>query len=518
MSAAGGPHPAAVCAAALAALLVLAVAARAGALTRLFDFLDYGAGVLSLVSLTSAVLWGLAATDRTLLTSGHRILAQGAHRGLAVSGLGFLALHVWVKIAESQTEATAAFVPFTDREQPVLIGFGTLAGYLFVSVAVSGAVRSAFATKGRSMWWRALHMGAYPAWGASLLHGLKAGRPASAWVTVAYGLCLAGVAAVLFLRMRARLRATPARPATQPTAAPAPGQAPPRNPKPFVRQPAEQSGERLTARLARQSDRRSGSPAAEQEAVLAAFAEAATAQMPSIRPAYAEAATGTGTPPQVPFTQPDLPQPVFAQTAFPQPPPPVEPAFAPAGSVPPAFVPNAFGQGAFAQNAFAQNAFGQNVFGQSAFGQSASAQPDFGPSDAGQPGLGQPGFGQQGLGQVDFGPFGFPQPGFASAGSVPPPASAPGMPPSFAGQPVAREQFAVPPVIPLPGILSQGADPLADTLLIPTGAVGPVVAARAAPPAGPEAAPYAMMFIPGGPTTTANDRPGTPFDGGRGRA
>ncbi|MDA5283237.1 hypothetical protein [Streptomyces sp. Isolate_45] len=487
MSAAGGPHPAAVCAAAFAALLALGVAARAGALTRLFDFLDYGAGVLSLVSLTSAVLWGLAATDRTLLTSGHRILAQGAHRGLAVSGLGFLALHVWVKIAESQTEAGAAFVPFTDREQPVLIGLGTLAGYLFVSVAVSGAVRSAFATKGRSMWWRALHMGAYPAWGASLVHGLKAGRPASAWVTVAYGLCLAGVAGVLFLRMRARLRAAPARPAPQPSAPQSPGQAPPRNPKPFVRQPAEQSGERLTARLARQLDRRSGSPDAEREAVRTAFAEAATTRIPT----YVEAPAGQATSPQPPFTPPVPAQPAYTPTAFPQP-APADPAFA---------------QPAFVQNAFGQNVFGQNAFGQNVFGQSGPAQPDFG----------QPDFGQPAFGQTAFAQPGFVPPGFVPSGFVQPPAAAPGFPPSFAGQPVGREQFAAPPVIPLPGILSQGADPLADTLLIPTGAVGPVVAARAAPPTGPERAPYAMMFVPGGPTAT-NDRAGAPFDGGRGRA
>ncbi|MFF3014172.1 hypothetical protein [Streptomyces sp. NPDC057939] len=486
------------CAAALAALLALGVAARAGALTRLFDFLDYGAGVLSLVSLTSAVLWGLAATDRTLLTSGHRILAQGAHRGLAVSGLGFLALHVWVKIAESQTGASAAFLPFTDREQPVLIGLGTLAGYLFVSVAVSGAVRSAFATKGRSMWWRALHMGAYPAWGASLVHGLKAGRPASAWVTVAYGLCLAGVAGVLFLRMRARLRAAPARPAPQPSAPPSPGQAPPRNPKPFVRQPAEQSAERLTARLARQLDRRSGSPDAEQEAVRAAFAEADTTRMP----AFVEVPAGRTASPQAPFSQPIPAQPTFS------PPIPAQPVFSQ-----PVFSPPPFPQPAFVEPAFVQNAFGQNVFGQDAFGRPGPAQPDFGQPDFGQPGFGQPGFGQQ----PAFGQPAFAQSGLGPTGFVPPPAAAPGVPPSFAGQPVGREQFAVPPVIPLPGILSQGADPLADTLLIPTGAVGPVVAARATPPTGPERAPYAMMFVPGGPTAT-NDRPGTPFDGGRGRA
>ncbi|MEU6211400.1 hypothetical protein ABZ891_15995 [Streptomyces sp. NPDC047023] len=196
--------PGALCAVG-AAVLSVTVAARAGALTQLWDFLDFGAGVLSLVSLTATVLWGLVATDRQVLKSGHRLLAQGVHRGLAVSGLGFLALHIWVKIAEQQTTASAAVVPFADPARPVLIGFGTLAGYLFLSVAISGAARSVFATKKRSMLWRALHMGAYPAWGASLVHGLKAGRPADTWVTASYALALVGVAAILAYRLKSRL-------------------------------------------------------------------------------------------------------------------------------------------------------------------------------------------------------------------------------------------------------------------------------------------------------------------------
>lgn len=269
LSASGGPHPAALGAAALAALAALLVAARAGALTRLWDFLDYGAGVLSLVSLTGAVLWGLAATDRRLLASGHRLVAQAAHRGLAVAGLGFLLLHVWIKVGRSRTDAAAVVLPFADGQRPLLIGLGSLAGYGFVAVAVSGAVRGAFATRGRSLWWRALHMGAYPAWGASLVHGLKSGRAASVWVTVGYALCLIGVAGLLTLRLRAKLRTladarpsgVPAAPAAPPAQSPphapsvpsrVPGQAPPHRPAPFVRRPAEWAAELLTARLTRQ--------------------------------------------------------------------------------------------------------------------------------------------------------------------------------------------------------------------------------------------------------------------------
>ncbi|MFF4579711.1 hypothetical protein [Streptomyces sp. NPDC001389] len=227
LPASGGLRPSVLFAAGAAAVSLL-VTVRAGALSHLWEFLDFGVGVLSLVSLTATVLWGLAATDRAVLGSGHRLLAQGVHRGLAVAGLGFLALHVWVKVAQGRTTAAGAFLPFADADRPVLIGLGTLAGYLFVSVAVSGAVRSVFAVKNRSVWWRALHIGAYPAWGASLVHGLKAGRAADPWVTASYALCLAGVAGVIVLRLRARRLGAPPRPAAapRPAAPPRPAAAP----------------------------------------------------------------------------------------------------------------------------------------------------------------------------------------------------------------------------------------------------------------------------------------------------
>ncbi|MCB5166749.1 hypothetical protein LG634_18120 [Streptomyces bambusae] len=205
----------------VALLLFLLIAADAGAYGRLWAFLDHGAGVLALVSLTATVLWGLAATDRRLLRSAHRILAQGVHRGLALAGLGFLALHIAVKVAEQRIGPTAAAVPFADPGRPVLLGLGTLAGYMFLAVAVTGAVRSRFAAGGasrqRSRWWRALHMAAYPAWGAALLHGLKSGRPAAGWVTAGYALALAGAAVALLLRLRAdRVPAPPPPPARPP--------------------------------------------------------------------------------------------------------------------------------------------------------------------------------------------------------------------------------------------------------------------------------------------------------------
>ncbi|MDW6057778.1 hypothetical protein SAZ11_06610 [Streptomyces sp. FXJ1.4098] len=54
------------------------MAGNAGAFTKTWAFLDFGAGVLALVSLSSAVLWGLAATDRLILHSKHRLLARAS--------------------------------------------------------------------------------------------------------------------------------------------------------------------------------------------------------------------------------------------------------------------------------------------------------------------------------------------------------------------------------------------------------------------------------------------------------
>ncbi|MEU8548960.1 hypothetical protein AB0C81_18575 [Streptomyces roseoverticillatus] len=183
--------------------VLTAAAAAAAALSALVrSFLDFGAGVLALVSLSAAVLWGLTATDRRVAYPDHRLMAQGVHRALGVGGLGFLGLHIWIKVAQERVSATAAAVPFTDLDQPVLIGMGTLAGYIFVIVAITGAARSRFLSPGRARWWRALHMTAYLAWCAALLHGLKSGRIAAPWASTAYIVCLAGVGVVLLARLR----------------------------------------------------------------------------------------------------------------------------------------------------------------------------------------------------------------------------------------------------------------------------------------------------------------------------
>lgn len=169
--------------------------------------LDFTTGVLSLVSLTASVAWGLIATDRLLLSPRHRLLAQGIHRATAIASLGFLLLHATVKVSLGHVSLLGALIPFglgvTGTE--ALIGFGSLAGLLMVVAGTTGALRSALAgnikVAGR---WRPLHMLAYPAWCFALVHGLYTGRPAATWVVTMYCLALAGVAAALSVRLMPR--------------------------------------------------------------------------------------------------------------------------------------------------------------------------------------------------------------------------------------------------------------------------------------------------------------------------
>ncbi|WP_328538789.1 hypothetical protein [Streptomyces sp. NBC_00344] len=169
--------------------------------------MDFIAGVLSLVSLTAAVVWGLIATDRLLLSSRMRLVAQGVHRTAAVSSIFFLLLHITVKVALGHVALLGALVPFGlgFSGRAGLIGFGSLAAYLLITAGATGALRSAFATPGRIAGrWRALHMLAYPAWCTGLLHGLYAGRAPATYVVVLYSLSLVMVVGVLSLRMLPR--------------------------------------------------------------------------------------------------------------------------------------------------------------------------------------------------------------------------------------------------------------------------------------------------------------------------
>ncbi|MEV8033092.1 cytochrome b/b6 domain-containing protein [Streptomyces sp. NPDC086182] len=185
-----------------AVLILIPVIVLAGG-NAVQDFLNFGAGVLSLVCLTCSVIWGLVAQDRLLLNTRQRIVAQGIHRVTAVGSIAFLLVHITVKLALDHTVLIAALIPFSLGVKGLggLIGLGSLGGLLMIFVGITGALRNQFAAPAVvAARWRAMHMLAYPALCAALVHGLFAGRAAKTFFMVSYELCLVGVIAALALR------------------------------------------------------------------------------------------------------------------------------------------------------------------------------------------------------------------------------------------------------------------------------------------------------------------------------
>jgi hypothetical protein len=166
-----------------------------------YAFLNFFAGVFTLVALSLTVMAGLVATDRIFLKIGHRVLFQGLHRATAIIAIISLGLHVSMKIMEGTATVIDPFVPFGNLANPMYVGLGTIASYLMFSVFWTGIIRARFAGSGRPWMWRALHSGAYLAWPIALGHGLNAGRPAATWVVLSYGACVVGVAIALLVRL-----------------------------------------------------------------------------------------------------------------------------------------------------------------------------------------------------------------------------------------------------------------------------------------------------------------------------
>ena len=123
----------------------------------------YYAGVLALVGLTGSVLLGLVATDRIVMTPGHRVMAQAVHRAFAFGTLAFLIIHIVTEILAQRSHAIDAVVPFLSPYRTFYIGLGTIASDLIVLLVVTSIVRKRFTAHGLAWRWRAIHYSSYVA-------------------------------------------------------------------------------------------------------------------------------------------------------------------------------------------------------------------------------------------------------------------------------------------------------------------------------------------------------------------
>ena len=135
----------------LVAVLVLTSAGREiDAATQ--RFMLYYAGVLALVGLTGSVLLGLLATDRIVMTPGHRVMAQAVHRAFSFGTLAFLVIHIVTEILAQRSHVIDAVVPFLSPYRTFYIGLGTIASDLIVLLVVTSIVRKRFTEHAMYSW------------------------------------------------------------------------------------------------------------------------------------------------------------------------------------------------------------------------------------------------------------------------------------------------------------------------------------------------------------------------------
>ncbi len=196
----------------VALLVVVAGAAASGGTPRGRDvllatqhFMLFYSGVLALIALTAAVGVGVVATDRIVMTPGHRVVAQAVHRAVSFGALAFLITHIVLEILAHRSHVIDAVVPFLAQGRRFYIGLGTVASDLVIVLIITGIARGRFASR-RPGTWRAIHAVAYLAWPLSIVHGLLAGRVAHPYVDWSYGACVAAVALALMIRFVATIR------------------------------------------------------------------------------------------------------------------------------------------------------------------------------------------------------------------------------------------------------------------------------------------------------------------------
>lgn len=170
------------------------------------NLLDFYAGVISLITLTGAVTFGLMATER-ITSVRMRILTQAVHRSAAVVAVGFLVVHVVLKILGGRAAMVDAFLPFVAPSDRVLwVGLGTIGAHLMLLTFGVGILRRRFVPSSRKWIWRLMHCSAYIAWPVALVHGLTAGRFPAVWVQWSWAVCVLVVGIGALTRMMTSLR------------------------------------------------------------------------------------------------------------------------------------------------------------------------------------------------------------------------------------------------------------------------------------------------------------------------
>lgn len=165
-----------------------------------------GAGLVSLVLLTTTLLLGVSGAARVATARWPRFALAQLHRNISLLAVAFVAAHVLTAVLDGYVDIAWAdvVVPFGAEYEPFWLGLGAGALDLFAAIVVTSLLRARLTLRS----WRVVHLAAYVCWPLAATHGLGIGGVDSTtgWVLAVTLSCVAAM--VVGLMWRARIWAS----------------------------------------------------------------------------------------------------------------------------------------------------------------------------------------------------------------------------------------------------------------------------------------------------------------------
>lgn len=162
------------------------------------------AGVTALVALTLDVALGLVLSTGALDAWMARARSLELHRTLSATALALTAGHVLVLMLDPfiRYDALDVAVPGVSSYRPSAVAAGIGAAYLALVIHVSFGLRATIGAR----WWRRLHYASFAVLFGALAHGILAGGDTGrTGMQVFYGILAGAIAALIGLRVGARI-------------------------------------------------------------------------------------------------------------------------------------------------------------------------------------------------------------------------------------------------------------------------------------------------------------------------
>ena len=157
-------------------------------------------GIVSLVLLTLALVFGILTAGRARSRSWPAIVQSDLHKRVSVLAMVFLSIHVLTAVLDTYVHLgwASIVVPFSSSYEPLWTGLGAVALDLMLAVALSSALRQRISART----WRGIHWLAYGSWPLAMAHTLGEGTDGlKLWMDVLAALCTVAVGAALGWRI-----------------------------------------------------------------------------------------------------------------------------------------------------------------------------------------------------------------------------------------------------------------------------------------------------------------------------